>query len=256
MADADTRNLSDAHTARTPLEGRKAVITGGTTGIGRAIGILLASYGAEIFTCGRTQAHLDDALERMNEVGKAGGIACDVSDPEQLDRFFAQADETLGDWDIAVVNAAVPAEGVTDMSEDEMRYAIATDFTAYLVSAHKAVAKLKDKGDIVLIGSYSTHKLGPGSTVYAGCKAGVHGFAEALRREVSDDGIKVSLVVPALTGSDFQYPDIPADEQREKIKAEEMLRAEDIAVAVHFALTQPRRAVIQEMVVMQRQTDA
>ncbi|MGX7896956.1 SDR family oxidoreductase [Tsuneonella sp. HG222] len=252
---ADSRNLSDAHTEQPSLKGRKAVITGGTTGIGRAIGTLLASEGVEVFTCGRNEQHLADALERFNEVGKGGGIALDLAEKGGVDRFFSAAEEYLGDYDIVVINAAVPADGLAEMDEDEVRYAIATDFTAYVMSAHKAVAHLKDRGDIVMTGSYSVHKLGPGSTVYAGMKAGIHGFAEALRREVAKQGIKVGLVVPAMTGADFQYPDIPADKQREKINKDEMLRAEDIAVAVHFMLTQPRRAVVQEMVVVQRSTD-
>ena len=57
---------------------------------------------------------------------------------------------------------------------------------------------------------------------------------------------------PGLTGSDLQYPGIPAEKQREMINAEKMLRAEDIAVAVHFMLTQPRRAVVQQLAVTQR----
>lgn len=251
MAEADP-NLSDAHTRMPSLEGRKAVITGGTTGIGRAIAVLLASEGVEIFTCGRDEQHLEDGLERINEVGKGSGIACDLSDRDQFDRFFNTAEDRLGGYDIAIVNAAIPADGLTEMSEDDARYAIATDFTAYLMSAHRAARHMGDHGDIILIGSFSAHILGPHSTVYAGMKYGIAGFAEALRKELGNKGIKVGLVEPAKTGADFHYPDIPADKQREMINAEKMLRAEDIAVAVHFMLTQPRRAVVQQLTIVQR----
>ena len=254
MAEADP-NLSDAHTDMPSLKGRKAVITGGTTGIGRAIGVLLASEGVEIFTCGRDPQYLADGLARINEVGKGSGIACDLAEPEQLNRFFAEAEKTLGSYDIAIVNAAIPADGLTQMSEEDTRYAIATDFTAYVMSAHKAAAHLKDKGDIILIGSFSAHRLGPDSTVYAGMKAGIAGFAEALRKELGNKGIKVGFVEPAKTGADFQYPDIPADKQREMINADKMLRAEDIAVGVHYMLTQPRRAVVQQLTIVQRVGD-
>jgi len=252
MPDGDPRNLSDAHTEMPSLEGRKAVITGGTTGIGRAIAVLLASEGVEIFTCGRDPQHLADGLARINEVGKGSGIAVDLAEPDGLDRFFGEAGKALGRYDIAIVNAAVPADGLTEIGEDEARYAIATDFTAYLMSAHKAAAHMKDRGDIILIGSMSAHTLGPHSTVYAGMKAGIAGFAEALRKELGPKGIKVGLVEPALTGADFHYPDIPADKQAEMINAEEMLRAEDIAVGVHYMLTQPRRAVVQQLTIVQR----
>jgi len=248
-------NDRDAHTDQPTLQGRKAIITGGTTGIGRAIAILLASEGVDVFVCGRTPEHLDDALARIAEVGRGQGTTADLAKPAELTRFFTEAKNYLGKADIVVVNAAVPAKGLSDMSETEVRYAIATDFTAYVVSAHAAQEALGDTGDIVLIGSLSAHVLGPGSTVYAGMKAGIAGFAEALRKELGPKGIKVALVEPGKTGADFQYPDIPADKQREMIRDETMLRAEDIAVGVHYLLTQPRRAVVQQLTVTPRMQD-
>ena len=103
MADADA-SLRDAHTEMPLLEGRKAVITGGTTGIGRAIGVLLASEGVEIFTCGRDARHLEDGLARINEVGKGSGISVDLAEKAGLERFFAEAEKALGSYDIAIVN--------------------------------------------------------------------------------------------------------------------------------------------------------
>jgi NAD(P)-dependent dehydrogenase (short-subunit alcohol dehydrogenase family) len=251
MADADP-NLRDTHTEMPSLEGRKAVITGGTTGIGRAIGVLLASEGVEIFTCGRDERHLADGLARINEVGTGAGISVDLAEKDGLNRFFSEAEGRLGRYDIAIINAAIPADGLTEMNEDDVRYALATDFTAYVMSAHKAAAHMGDEGDIVLVGSVSAHTLGPHSTVYAAMKKGVAGFAEALRKELGPKGIKVSLVEPGFTGADFHYPSVPAEEQRELINADRMLRAEDIAVAVHYLLTQPRRAVVQQLTIVER----
>ena len=254
MADADPK-LRDAHTEMPSLQGRKAVITGGTTGIGRAIGVLLASEGVEIFTCGRDKQHLEDGLSRINEVGTGAGINVDLAEREDLERFFDEAEKKLGGYDIAIVNAAVPVEGLTNTSEEDAWYAVATDYTAYVMSAYKAAAHMKDKGDLILIGSMSAHSLGGGSSIYAGMKKGIQGFAEALHKELGKKGIKVGLVEPGLTGADFQYPDICADKQREMINAEKMLRAEDIAVAVHFMLTQPRRTVVHQIAVTQRVPD-
>src|SRR3569623_582558 len=150
-------DLADAHTELVSLKGKRVAVTGGTTGIGRAI---------------------------------------------------------------AVGNAAIPADALSEMSADALCYAVATDFTAYLLSAHAAVERLNGQGDIVLIGSMSAHVLGPGSTVYAGMKAGIAGFAEALRKELGPKGIKVALVEQGKPGADFQYPDIPAEKQRDMIHAE------------------------------------
>lgn len=252
MADADPRNLSDAHTEMPPLKGRKAVITGGTTGIGRAIAVLLAAEGVEIFTCGRDEQHLADGLGRINQVGKGSGISVDLGEKEGLKQFFREADKVLGSYDIAIVNAAVPVDGVTNTAEEDAWYAVATDYTAYVMSAYKAARHMKDRGDLILVGSMSAHSLGGDSSIYSGMKKGIQGFAEALHKELGPQGIKVGLIEPGLTGADFQYPDTPADKQREMINADKMLRAEDIAVAVHFMLTQPRRAVVNQISVTQR----
>ena len=248
-------DVSDAHTAVTSLKGRRVIVTGGTTGIGRAIAVLLASEGAKLHVCGRTPEHLDDALARIDEVGEGQGIAVDLAEDGAVERYFDQATAALGGLDVAVINAAVAAEGLTDMSAEGVRYAIATDFTAYLMSAHAAAEAMGGAGDIVLIGSMSAHVLGPGSTVYAGIKAGIAGFSEALRRELGPKGIRVALVEPGKTGADMQQPDISAEEQREMIRDETMLRAEDIAVGVHYLLTQPRRTVVQQLTIVPRNQD-
>lgn len=246
-------DAADAHTEQTDLRGKRAIVSGGTTGIGRAIAVLLASYGVDVFVCGRDPDHLDDALRRVREVGRGDGMAIDLSSPDNAARFVAAGAAYLGGIDIAVVNAAVPAQGLTDMDEGALRYAIATDFSAYLLTAHAAAeAMAQAGGDIVLVGSMSAHVLGPGSTVYAGIKYGIQGFAEALRKELAPKGIKVGLVEPGKTGADFQYPDIPTDKQREMIAEESMLRAEDIAVGVHYMLTQPRRAIVQQLTIAPR----
>lgn len=248
-------DLADAHIRVVTLKDKRVAVTGGTTGIGRAIAVLLASEGARVFICGRDPDHLEDALNRIREVGEGDGIAIDLAEPENSEKFFAAAADYLGGLDVAVVNAAIPAKGLSDMSEQAVRYAVATDFTAYLLSAHAAVDRLGGHGDIVLIGSMSAHVLGSGSTVYAGMKAGIAGFSEALRKELGPKGIKVALVEPGKTGADFQYPDVPAEKQRERIHAETMLRAEDIAVGVHYLLTQPRRAVVQQLTIAPREQD-
>ena len=241
---------SDAHTAVKPLAGRRALITGGTTGIGRAIAVLLASEGARVFVCGRDEQHLADALVRIREVGEGDGIALDLAEPDGVDRFVAAGVERLGGCDIAIANAAIGAEALGDMDAAALRYAIATDFTAYLTFVHAALPHLGKEGDVVLIGSMSAHVLGPGSTVYSGIKYGVQGFAEALRREQGTRGVRVALVEPGLTGSDMQ--ENPPAKQREKIRAEESLRAEDIAVGVHYLLTQPNRTVVQQLTISPR----
>ncbi|MCU6455275.1 SDR family oxidoreductase [Sphingomonas sp. A2-49] len=239
-----------------PVQGRRAIVTGGTTGIGRAIARMLAADGADVFICGRDPQHLQDALADVSAVSqgksKSDGIAIDLAQADSTGRLFDAAQVSIGTPDIVVLNAAIAAGALGETSEADLRYAIATDFTAYLLGARMAAERLGERGDIVFIGSMSAYVLGPGSTVYAGIKYGIQGFTQALRRELGPKGIRVSNVEPGKTGSDMQLPDIPTEQQCAMIEAETMLRAEDIAAGVRFVLTQPRRSVVQQLTLAPR----
>ena len=235
---------ADAHTEAPDIKGRRAIITGGTTGIGRAIAVLLASYGVKVFVCGRTPEHLEDALQRIREVGEGGGINVDLSLAEDVDRFFEAARDFLGEIDIAVINAAVPAAALADAGESEARYQLETDFTAYLVCAQEAARCMSAGSDIIVIGSMTAVSRGPGSSIYVAAKSGIQGFVQSFRKELAEQDIKVGLIEPGFTGADFQYPEFPPEKQKELIGKHQMLRAEDIAVAAHFMLVQPRRTAV------------
>lgn len=229
------------------LKGRRIALTGGTTGIGRATAHLLAGQGAQLFIIGRDEQALRDAIREGP--GEIQGMNADLASNGGVETFFRRASETLGGLDVAILNAAVPAEGLSSMSIEDIRYSIDVNFAAVVVGA-RAAAERMTQGDIVIVGSTSSHDLSPSSTVYAGAKAGLAGFAEALRRELGPKGIRVTLIEPGLTASDLHFPDKCPPEQRKLVSEEKMLKAEDIAAAIHFALTQPRRAVVQTVSVV------
>ncbi|MFD1139800.1 SDR family oxidoreductase [Larkinella insperata] len=234
--------MASTHTATESLTGKRIVITGGTTGIGRAIATLLGSYGAHIFTFGRHQEQLDEALNAIREAGgQADGITADSSKQEDIQRVFQQAEEKLGGLDILINSAALGAGSLSEMDDADWRYVIETNLGGYLAAAKEALNRMlpQKRGHIVLIGSMSADVREEGSSVYVATKSAIQGFAESLRKEVNKDGIKVSLVEPGAVGSDMQ-PTTP-EEERESQKTGEMLRAEDIAVCIHYILTQPER---------------
>lgn len=247
MAEADPRNLSDAHTGMPSLQGRKAIISGGTTGIGRAIARLLASEGAKVFVCGRDARHLEDALADIREVGEGGGINVDLSRQADVDRFVEEGEAFLGGIDIAVINAALAADALEKEPVEDIRYYVDTNLTHMMTMARRVVDRMKPGGDIVFIGSMSAVSRGPQSTVYVATKTGMQAFAEALRKELAEKDIKVGNIEPGKVGTDMQTPDFPIETQREMIHEAKMLRAEDIAVAAHYMLTQPRRTVVSLM---------
>jgi NADP-dependent 3-hydroxy acid dehydrogenase YdfG len=171
-----------------------------------------------------------------------------LTDPEDIKRVFAKVDEVFGGVDILVNNAALPADGIMEMEDAEWRYAVEANLVGQLACAREAAARMIEagRGHIVFIGSMSAEVREKGSSVYVAAKAGIEGFAAALRKELNEKGIKVSLIEPGSVSSDMASPS--AERQREMIRDELMLRAEDIAVCVHFILTQPART---DVIVMQ-----
>jgi NADP-dependent 3-hydroxy acid dehydrogenase YdfG len=99
--------------------------------------------------------------------------------------------------------------------------------------------RARGEGHIVLVGSMSADVREVGSSIYVATKAGIQGFAESLRKEVNEQGIRVSLIEPGATGSDMQ-PDPQTHDQQ--ARDEQLLRAEDVAAAVTFCLAQPSRS--------------
>ncbi|HET7717443.1 MAG TPA: SDR family oxidoreductase, partial [Bauldia sp.] len=149
--------------------------------------------------------------------------------------------------DIFIDNAGVSGEGIAEMAEDDWRYVVETNLVGAMATADRAAQWMAERrtGHIVIIGSMSAERKGKSSSVYVATKSGLRGFAESFHREVREKGIKVTLIEPGSTGSDMV--EATPEEQREKIARHEMLRAEDVAVAVHYAVTQPARCDVTFM---------
>lgn len=227
----------------TQLAGRNVVVTGGTTGIGRAISIELARAGANILLFGRHQEQLEDALDALKgSIGQIDGMVADQSKPGDVRKVFARARE-MGELSAVIVNAGVSVDGLVDVDDNEWRYGVETNLMGCLDVAKRAAEAFGGKsGDIVLIGSVSAEKRSKGTSVYTATKAGIQGFADSFRKEMGEKGIRVSLIEPGAVGSDMQ--DSSPEEQRAKISKDEMLKAEDIAELVAFILTRPSRCNI------------
>ncbi|GAB3336569.1 3-oxoacyl-[acyl-carrier-protein] reductase [Larkinella ripae] len=224
------------------LRGKRIIITGGTTGIGRAIAILLGSCGARIFTFGRHREPLDETLAAIRAAGgQADGLVADVTSADAVQRVFQRADEQLGGLDILVNCAALGGGGLSETPDSDWRYIVETNLVGFLATTKEALNRLhpQKRGHIVLVGSMSADVRESGSSVYVATKAAIQGFAESLRKEVNEAGIKVSLVEPGAVGSDMQ--ETTPGEERQRQQEGSMLRAEDIAGCVHYILTQPLR---------------
>lgn len=221
-----------------PLEGKRVLITGGTTGVGRATATLLAEAGCRVFVCGRDAGHLADAIA-CSDSGRIGGLAVDIGSTEGIERLFAAADEWLGGLDFAVLNAGVGAHGpLAAMTHAECREVIAVNLISYVGCSLEAIRRMTaGGGHIVMTGSMSAHVFDENGAVYTATKAGIRGFATSLRKEANPLRIRVSLIEPGTIGSDMV--DETPEQQQEMIAGLRMMRAEDVARAIHYVLVQP-----------------
>ena len=118
------------------LEGKRILVTGGTTGIGRATVALLVQEGAQVLTFGRDQAALDESLTNAAKGrGSCSGLTADIATREGVEAVFVAVDEQLGGIDMLVACAALGAQPLHEMDDDEWRYVIDTNLSGYLASA-------------------------------------------------------------------------------------------------------------------------
>jgi len=229
------------------VKGKNIVITGSTTGIGRATALLLARLGANVMITGLNEQHLKDALADLYKEakGEVFDVIADLSTEDGVRSIFKAADSHFKKLDILINNAALAAENVEEGSYGEWQRVINTNLLAYLACSSEAVKRMKDGGHIVNIGSMSADVREETGTVYVATKSGIQGFSEALRKEVNKSGIKVTLIEPGAVDTDMQPQS--GEEKKEMVKKLEMLTADDIAVSVLYCLSQPKRCDVVEL---------
>lgn len=234
-------------TSESPLKGKSVVISGGSTGIGRAAARWLAARGARVFIFGRERQAVDEALADIpaNACGSVG----DQSKLEDIRRLFAEAEEKLGSIDILINNAAVGSDALLDGSDEEASYIVNANVVGYIWCTRLALPAMlkRGSGHIVNVGSMSAEKK-EGSEIYTATKAAIRAFSDALRRSVGEKKVRVSLIEPGKTGTDLL--EISTEEQEEKEAKLEMLTAEEVAECIGFCLEQPERVSIARVQVV------
>lgn len=188
------------------LNGKRALVTGGSRGIGAAIALALAENGADVaFTYASSAARADEVSASIQAKGRKGvAIQADSADPAAIERSISEAVAALGGVDILVNSAAVGAYGpIADLDVDAYQAMMDINVRAPVLFAKAAIPHLPSGGRIIFIGSSLGDRVPfPGVTAYAMSKSALLSLTRGLARELGPKGITVNLVHPGSTDTE------------------------------------------------------
>jgi NADP-dependent 3-hydroxy acid dehydrogenase YdfG len=242
------------------LNGKVALVTGASSGIGEATAIALAAEGAKVALAARRQDRLEALEAKLTSGGStAMTLSLDVTDEQACRYAVAATRERLGGLDILVNNAGLMLLGpILDADTEDWRRMIHTNVLGLMYLTHAALPHLVEQGsgDIVNVSSVAGRVARSGSGVYNASKWGVNAFTESLRQEVTQRGVRVSVVEPGLVDTELgdHITHAASKKATKEWKASiRSLNADDIARAVVYIVSQPDHVAINEILV--RPTD-
>jgi 3-hydroxy acid dehydrogenase / malonic semialdehyde reductase len=226
------------------LEGKSAVVTGASSGIGAATAHALAAAGARVVGGARR-------LDRI--APPVTPLELDVTDPASCERFAKAANETLSGIDV-LVNAAGLALGrdpFDESSEEDERLVLETNVNGLIRMTRLCLPHVRDGGHIVNIGSVAGRQAYEKGSLYVTSKFAVRGFTYALREDLLGRPIHICTVDPGLVQTDFSLVRFRGDEAtaRKVYEGVEAMQPEDIAECVVWVVTRPERVNVDELVV-------
>ena len=250
------------------LEGTVALITGASSGIGEAAARALAERGAAVALAARRVERLQALADELTKRGgRALIIETDVTERAQAEAAVARAVAELGRLDTLVNNAGVMLLGpIENAPVEEWDRMVRLNVQGLLYVAHAALPHLlraaqegpRQVADLVNISSVAGRVARSGSGVYNTTKFGVVAFSESLRQEVTKRHVRVSVVEPGVVATELQSHMREEVRQRsmQRFAEVEPMQSEDIAEAIAFIVTRPRRMSINEMLIRPTEQEA
>ena len=190
------------------LNGKTAIVTGSTKGIGRAIAEALLREGLNVCVSARQADEVERVVGELGDVGEGGvaGMVCDVRDYDEVKALFEHTAQEFGGVDVLVNNAGIGIFGrVDETSPEDFRAVLETNLFGVFYCCREAIPRMKERGGgyIINISSLAGTNAHPQMTAYNASKFGLNGFSEALMQEVRHDGIRVSYVMPGSVNTYF-----------------------------------------------------
>ena len=234
-----------------------ALVTGASSGIGEATALALVAEGARVAVAARRRDRLEALVTRSEQQGgQALPLVVDVTDEEQVREMVQRIHDHWGRVDILVNNAGVAQVGpIADAKTEEWRQMINLNLLGVMYATHEVLPlmKVQGSGQIVNISSVAGRTVLGDDAVYAATKWGVGAFSQALRQEVLHQHIRVTVIEPGVVVTeiwDHLTNSAAKTQAQERQQGMTPLESEDIASAVVYAVTQPERVAVNELLIM------
>ncbi len=231
------------------LQGKVALVTGASRGIGRAIAVSLARNGAQVACVATNAEKLKETVDTITAAGgQATAYTCNVSDSAAVDELVGKVTQAMGRLDIVVNNAGVTRDTLLPrMSDEQWDEVIATNLRGvFLLSRAASRAMMSQRyGRIVNISSVSGIRGNKGQTNYSASKAGVIGFSQSMALELAGRNVTVNCVAPGFIETDMTAAlgDLGKEEAKKRIPCKQLGQPEDIAEAVTFLASDAARYI-------------
>ena len=232
------------------LTGKVIVVTGASSGIGRAAAQLLAAKGARLALVARNSPRLAALAEQLGD--KAIAVPADLSRPEDTDAMIARTLAHFGQIDVLFANAGIYLPGpVAEGNPDDWERMMTVNVTSVFRAAQRVLPGMiaRGAGDIIVTSSISGHQALHWEPIYSASKHAIRSFVHGLRRQALPHGIRVGSISPGVVLNELWGIDDPAEITR-RVADKTGLMSEDIADALLYSLTRPRHVTIRDMVIL------
>ncbi len=237
------------------IAGKVMVVTGASSGIGRAVARRFAEEGVKLVLAARSTDRLAAVAAEIG--GDALAVPVDITRAEDIARLYDAARQRFGGIDILFANAGSYVSGdVVDGDPDEFDKIIAINVNSVVRMVHAALPEMiaRRSGDVIVTSSISGHQAIHWEPVYSATKHAVQSFVHGVRRQVSRHNVRVGALAPGMVLNELWGIDDPAEIER-RASAHEGLVSEDVAEALLFMLTRPAHVTIRDLVMLPQNQD-